>query len=284
MRLTHFGSYAFPEYDPDDPLDTAPAPRALAALPGGGAFDHIGTDTAPGQPRRLTKTFSVLESTALLQDTALDAARALNGKRDLLWALVDDNTMRWTWAACEGINYSRGRGGLAQVVAMSFMLPNPGWYGLYRGIWHLDGDEQLGAGPSLNQTPSPMPHWTQTVVLTNGGNQPVTAVKLRVTAGADAVHARLQAIHFEIAGRTDIWFGIPSVMMEANDVLLIDGGAKTCTLNGVDCYAELTLGVTQRPDWVTLQPGANNLVITLVTDVLDAQYPTVEALYCEKWE
>jgi hypothetical protein len=277
MRLVKFGSYIFPEYDPDDPLDTAPSPRALQELPGGGAFDAVGTDTAPGRVRRLTKTFAVLEATATAQDTALDAIRALNGKRDLLWALMEDGTMRWTWAACEGVRYSKGKGQLAQVVQMAFMLPNPGWYGLYRGVWHLNGGEYLNAGLLLNQTPLQLTTNPQTVVLTNGGNRAVTAVKFRLTAAA--ANGALAGVWYQIIGYTDITF---LHAIAVNEVVEIDGGAKLVTLQNVDHYSAITFGVSQRSDWITLQPGANSVIINLSAP--GANLPTFEALYCEKWE
>jgi hypothetical protein len=289
MRLTHFGAYAFPDYDSEDPLDTAPTPRALVALPGGGAFDAVGAHSAPGQVRRFRKRFTVLEPSLAALDTSLDLIRALNGKRDLLWALMEDNTARWTYAACEGVSYSRRRGVLSQVVEMAFVLPTPGWGGPYNGVVRpaLGVAFDAGCWQTVQLTSHP-----QTVVLTNNGNKAVTAVQIKfvVPAMLPPGHAgNLLQAQFVIHDQTDLTMTKPA---GHDGTFLIDCGAKAFTINGVDHYSALSFGVTQRPDWFALQPGANDLVIEVLTSITPEQLaegveeylPSISILYCDMWE
>jgi hypothetical protein len=263
MRLTRFGGYIFPEYEAEDPLDTAPTERPFLELPDG-AFDVVGTDRAPGWLRRIAKRFLVIADTPEALEDALDDLRSLNGSRAKLYAARSNGDQRWAWAACEGIRYTKGsKSATDQVVEALFALPYPGWNGNHHGPGWVLGQAglEIGDGHVLGEYDVyPLVAGANVLSIVNGGKRRATAVRLTLTAAGGTITA------VDVACGAAHWAmdRIPGFSLANGESLVVDAASQAVRKVGAEAFNYFDFGADHVGDaWLPLESGANAVSITL---------------------
>lgn len=262
--LTRFGSIYLPQYDVNFNAGTAPAQLAVTQLYGGGIFDTHGLGRSPQRyPKLITYPCTVVGSSTLEARTAIRQLRAAIGTRQKLWRssvvdeeaqwcrarLVDvDATMkskmpRWhvpvtlTFAQLAGWNGVHHSGGVVFGQDGAFFGD-----GLFFGeddIYALDGTEEVD----------------QNITLSNGGNLPVTGVKIYVVAGSAAI----TALTIKVTGVSYLRY---TGTVAVGKTLYLDCDIKKITNDGANAYANLALTAEHYiADWLVLQPGDNTVVV-----------------------
>jgi hypothetical protein len=248
MRLTAFGSYTFPNTGPEgsgrvDVLDVGNAPSQIIPLPDGTSYDALGLATAKPGPRMHSARFTVFSTngTASGLDTALDAVRALVGRRDkLVMTLGDGTTTRFCYARCVSVNHTReARNWAYQPVELLFEAVHEGWYGACKcgprfyerdmawdtgGAWGIEAPMvALADGATSADT------WT------NAGNRTIYTPIVRVAAGtASITHVAVQLAGYTWYYDGEIWPGTAlEVRCGPKSVVLTSGAWRASQLVSV---------------------------------------------------
>lgn len=225
MRVTYFGAYDF-NADGVGVLETA-APRRFAssfiAIPGAdGAFDPFGTGQSPKQPIQVTVRFQVRKTGSLNIDQQLNAFLqvATNGQQWLKFLLVDGTTTYHALAKCIDVqpNFSR-RTLVALPLTATFELAEPFWY--------------AASSTTLTFSVSAL---STAVDLTNAGTAPLVKATLQFVGTCQ---------HPKFLNNTNGYSFILNQDFATSKTLLIDLGAQTVTVDGVDAWADVAVPATQ---------------------------------------
>lgn len=275
-RLERFGTVTLPNFNPGSDIGTGDARLQLQELPGGGAFDMLGSEQAQPGPVRLSKRGTVHSDDILALETDFYALRALLGKRDRLyrWRYASGLT-EWCWARLSGINGQRLVGDRYKIdLNIEFMKLSPLWNGARHGDgWLLDAGEYLDTGLELDEESGDIYTLygaTTNIVVNNGGNAVVRNAILRIIPGTDAI----TAVTITKIGETEITY---AGTIAPSQILEIDCGAWSVKNNAVDDYDGLTYGSGHAIDGLLrLDPGDNAITIVKVggniNDRIDLEY------------
>lgn len=265
-------------YNPRTDMSPIPARSAVITTMAGIYDADEDEDAAFALPHSVSYTALVLPDTLDEWREAIDELRALVGKRGRLYRRAENN-QEIQWALCRlmaepSVRETRDRRWLN--VTFDFLQLSP-WRGHYHVDWLLDDGEFLDEGLYLDDDAT----WTYThpltVELNNGGNGRVTDAILTITAGGVAI----TAANIAKAGETDIDY---TGTVAAGDTLTIDTGSWSVLNDGVDAYNDLELGGDHAVgEWLRLDPGDNEIVITLTTSDLVVP-PTVTINYRDVWK
>jgi hypothetical protein len=266
--LERFGDYVFPIYNVNDTL-SAVARSDMFATPMGG-FDPNGSENAADRPGTITRRCEICEPhSSVAFQTALDAARALRGKRAKLWArTAGESEVRWLWGRCQSIGVQRSeRNHHYQEIIYTFNVPHFGWNGRGYSDWALDDGTFLDTGFYLDTGSyrGDLVSTPDSFVITNGGNRTVTNIILDIHAGA----VNMTSIVITL-GDAYLTFAGPVL---AGNHLLIDTGSYIVTNGAVNSYSGLVLHANHAiDDWLRLEPGDNTLEIAWAGGSTGSEY------------
>lgn len=237
---TYAGGYAFPTYRASDDMTTE-RPSIVTRVGGAsGAYDFIGTTANPIAPVIVRKNFSIAASTYAGVETALETARSslLAAAENKLWALMRDNTKRWTWAKVTAFSAPENVGTRLTIpVSVEFMCRD--------GVWYNETQHTQNIATATS------------TVIANAGN---TKAALRVDTGGDASVSTLSTTN---STNGSGWsFDATSFGIFGVDV---DPAAYSAMqyLGSTDYYQYLTPSVPGDL-WLYLSPG-NNTIVTANT-------------------
>ena len=257
-KVVTFGTVDLPQIMVADDLGTGEIESTLLASVGG-LWDWYGaTARRPqrallayagqyqGQPSLLgTETPTLLGSETgvpflandghMALQIQVDSLKALIGVRDKLWRKRDaDAVLHWRWARLLDVKHtetiSQRTGQLANIVAI-FDLYGSGW---------------KPAAPDVDAVANPGAIWSALTV-ENSGAMDATDAVLTVTRTSGTI----TGVSVTGPGIEFTWTGTL-----ATGSLVIDAGAQTVRLNGVDAYSGFALGAghTAR-GWLDIAPG-----------------------------
>lgn len=262
MRVVQFGTYVFPAGNKADDTSVGDSSGYVMQLPGGYTYDAYGTGVAHERLRRVTVDFEITETTTALMQTARDAIRNFRGMYTQLAVELYDTSLRWQWARLTDIQFRRTpRDVYVQPVRCTFEIKDPGWRG-----------NKFDTTFVLDEISTGFP--TQTIQFENNGNRTVTDPIVQITAGSSQV-ASVQIT----SGSCDwaFWKAIP-----AGQSLVVDCGARTVHLNGVDTYINFELQPTHATgNWLEIIEGSNFVTVNAVTSASDA---TIQIIFYDGWE
>lgn len=265
--LERFGSITLPAPMSDETATpVAAADRIVTTV--AGAFDADGAGrSAQRFPHTLTYQAIVDAATLAALATALDALRAAVGTRAYLYRRADD----------DGAVHRA----LCRLVAMPVMrkFEHQGYQpvrlefrqlGQWQGqatSWTLDEGELLDDGLDLDSSDyfATLSSSPATQVVTNGGNLPVTAVVITITAGATNLGGPIVT-----APGVDLrWTGT----ILAGQALVIDTGELSVLLDGADAYSGLFFGGGHSiEEWLRLEPGNSTVGLSITGTLTGASW------------
>lgn len=252
MKIKSFDGLALSQYEIDDdvPLEFG---SALVSLPGlAGAWDADGPDQRR-QPLAISRKFEIVETAYATVDSTLDSLRA-KANLGLRWLVVEmrDATERGTWAKLKRVKAPYKPEYLLWLpVELSFEVAWP-WLELASEVWYLDAGYVLDAvGLVLD------PHYTTqsgagTFTITNTGGDRITRGKL-VISGVSAE----PKIENTTTGEWVQYGG----SLASGETLIIDLGAQTATIAGLNVWSDITMGDMQTRLF-SLAVGANSIVFS----------------------
>lgn len=255
--INRFGSLSLSLFNNNYTLSPVPVKTRLVSTLGG-VFDNDGTARSAQQyPFGLSYDCVVAETVYNDNRATLDALRAAVGTRARLYRTAEnDATIQHCTARLVDMPHDRPyrmRGYFE--IGLKFLQLTP-WNGSDHAAWRFDDgyefDDALEFDPDA-YTITFASGQTQTVV--NGGNLPVTDVILTVKTDANPLTNIAWYVPYtiDLAWRSTV---------PANSTLIIDCGAKSVTLNGVNRYANLSFGAAHiLEEWFVLQPGNNTVQI-----------------------
>lgn len=264
-----FGTITLPIYNRE--INMAPVSASLRIVgTAAGAFDSDGTARS-GQsfPHALTVEAVVSEDTTAEQRTAIDALRAAVGTRAYLYRVADSDAAvhralcRLT-AMTQDRHYEQRRA--YQPIRLQFAQLT-GWQGATHGTWYFDEGEVFDDGLDFdtNDYLAALTASPASQVVANGGNYPLTDVVFTVTAGA----AALSNVVLYAAGMDLRWDG----SIPAGQALVIDCGAASVQLAGIDAYSDFYIGPTHTiEDWFRLEPGNTTIGLSVIGTLTGASW------------
>lgn len=206
-------------------------PPAIAQVGGAaGAFDYYGDNNFPLAPSVVTHSFNLSAATWAAIEPALDTLkrRTVGAGRTKLWGLCRDNTHRWAWAKCIGLDVSEvNRNYLRVPVKASFQLTEGLWYG-----------EEMHDMSYMYTAAFYCPNY--------GSYRASLATRVRPIIG------NLTSFTLTNADNGDTWTYTGAI--PEGQMLVVDSGAYQCTLNSVGAYSGLSIGSGQ-VQWLALEPG-----------------------------
>ena len=258
MRITQVGTYTLPLWNKRDVVSMGSHGGAISALIGGGAYDSYGYEDAPEDALTVSTSFEIVATMATDVQKYRDEIRALAGKKDRLYATFPDATTRFAWARLARVRMERRMEYIYyQPVELDFEITTPGWRGGF--AWTLDSDESLDTGLYLDYrggTWIPDASDDSTTVTTDG-NRMVPDALFVVMAGSDDI----SQVRVRVGACDWTW----KSTIPAGDVLIVNSGTKTITLEGADAYSVFTLNAGHTVgDWLQLQPGSNTVTVSYV--------------------
>lgn len=272
--LERFGAITLPLYNRKSDQSLA-APKAVVVPTIAGAFDAWGTARAPQKfPHGLAMDCILSEDLAATYRTNIDALRAAVGTRANLYRRADDDlTTQQCTARLLAMDYQREiKNNRHQQLKLQFAQLGP-WRGKRTEDWTFDDGHYFDDGLYFDTGGIALVPGANIVTL--GGNLAVTnaIVTLTINKAIDAevrLASTAAGIDWSVAG---LW--------TLNDVIIVDCGARSVTLNGADAYAALLLesGHTNE-HWLELLPGANTIDITIIGVAPDI---SIELTYAEQW-
>ncbi len=181
------------------------------------------------------------------------------GERVLV-ATLEDGSIRWI--TCAARNIMGGEGWASEYRAMSLeweALSDPLWHADW-GEWFLDSGLVLDDGWYLDElgnvvitpaaTPSPF-----SATFTALGTTATEAVRVEVDGPS------VGAITINVATATQLGFTFPA--LAAGEHLVVDNGARTVTLDGVQARGDLgLLPGNVHGEYLHLYPGVNTVLVT----------------------
>lgn len=239
MKILSFGSYTFPLIEPRDDFGNQEPLSPLALTPYG-PVDVLGDEDIAYSADTLVKEFDLLASTPSALATALDAVRALRGKRDVLTIQTYAGSSRWAYARCMNVRYSRTRRNFNwQRVGLRFLVEQNLWNGTA---------QNTTAGKTTGQT----------IVINNGGNANVDDMRVEITAPAGNSISTI-VVECATAGVKITYGGT----VAASEVLVLDSGEWLVTNHDNDDYGNLALSPGHAiAHLFRLLPGNNTYTLT----------------------
>lgn len=255
--INRFGSLNLSPFNNNYTLSPVPVKTRLVSTLGG-VFDSDGSGRSAQQyPFSLSYDCVVAEDTYNNNRATLDALRGAVGTRARLYRTAEnDSTIQHCIARLVDMPHDRPyrqRGYFE--IGLKFLQLTP-WQGDNHAAWTLNAGYFLNDGLNLNEEDYKILFATShTQIINNGGNLPVTDVILTVITDANP----LTNIAWYVPYTIDLaWHGT----VTPNSTLIIDCGAKSVTLNGVNRYGDLALGAAHiLEDWFRLEPGDNTVQI-----------------------
>lgn len=227
-----------PTLDGTQDLGAGPVRSPLVAVPGG-AYDAAGADRVRRQAERIVVRGTWVAASAAALEAKIAALRALVGLRSKLWR-SNGAAQHWRYARLLQVEapVQAALGRWAEARLDFEALPGP-WQG------------------TAHDLTVPMDGLPKTINMANGGNAPVSNVILTLTAGAVAI----TSVGIGMTGKSYFrWTG----SLGAGKALVIDCGARSVRLAGVNAYAGFALGASHTiDDWLRLEPGSNPVIVGL---------------------
>jgi hypothetical protein len=210
-------------------------------IPGRGVWDSLGSGIAKPEVQTITHRGKAIAASSSLLQTSLNAWRALNGQRNLLWKSSDGGTTnQWRYARVMDVRTDWGlrNGTPYAIVEMDFELAASPW----------NGAAHTAESTTLDATP-------HTVVTVNGGNVRVRDAVITIRA----VGTNITDIQVSITNKASWgWAGT----LVVGDDLVIDCGAKRITNDGVGAYGDFYLQSGHADiDWLPLDPGSSTISV-----------------------
>lgn len=276
-RISAFDALELPHLrtlEQEHDMGTGAALTSFQQLPNGTFYDNYGSAKSPQGIRPLILQGWLVEETEAALRTALDALRKKLGVRGKLTVHFEDDRLRWQWARLVDVETPSRTAHLRSCpVELTFQTAAQHWYEIVNspaewtvgdGTWVLgDGTAELGengtqvtlTATGATGTAPPAGGTTQAVAITHNGNIDATNLVFTITAGTTAISA------VKIANGTtgENWYF--SATVSAGNILQVDCGAMSITNNAVNAYANFT--PSNRARWMTLDPGANTLTVTV---------------------
>lgn len=194
LWLERFGTVGLPLIEADQDIGAVGTRTLYMDLPGGGAYDAYGSEVAPRGMYTLQATGEIGNLTTQAEMQAqFDALRALRGRRDKLYARMDDGAVRWTYARLSNIPMRRNADNVLYLLAeLAFDITSPIWYGNRHGAgWTFDSGEYFDSGLVFDEATDdvfPLSHsGTSTFIAGNAGNTSISNAVLTFTPGSAAI-------------------------------------------------------------------------------------------------
>jgi hypothetical protein len=241
-KLTTFDGLTLPTYNPTDPTGSGEALSQNVPL-WAGAYDPYGSEETYSQGSTITKRCTVAADTSSALVTAVRAVRAKHGVRGKLYRQWDNGDSEWVWARLVRIEGDREPGQLRHAeMQITWVIESAVWSNASATTSNTD----------LTGTP-------QNISLTNSGNAAVKNAIITVTMPAALPDNDITALTFA-AGDAEFTY---SGTLTDGDVLVVDTGARSVTLNGADDYDNFSLTASHAiSEWLRLAAGANTLTVT----------------------
>lgn len=251
MRLKSFDGLALSQAGAEvgNPLGFR---TALVELPGlAGAFDATG-DEQIRQTLSLSYRGKIIGGTSAAVDQAIDSLRA-KANRGLGWLAVEmrDGSTRGGWAKLSKIETTaKAEDILSQEINLTFDLVWP-WLELATDVWYLDAGQVLDDSLTLD------PHYTSqsgagSFSITNSGGDRITRGLLVVKGVSSGPRIENTSTREWVQYAGDLASG---------ETLVIDVGAQTATLGGLNVWSQLSIGDTQMRLF-SLAVGDNNITFS----------------------
>lgn len=236
MILSRFGStwasaYALGQIKGESVFPISRPPSVAQVGGAAGAFDFYGDSAFPLAPQIVTHSFNLSAANWAAVEAALDNLKkyTVGMGRTKLWGLCRDNTHRWTWAKCIGLEVSEvNRSYLRVPVKASFQLTE--------GLWY--GDEMHNMSYM----------YTSAFYCPNYGS-----FRASLRTQVRPIIGNLTSFTMTNADNGDTWTYTGAI--PEGQFLVVDSGAYKCTLNDVGAYSGLSIGSGQVM-WLALEPGS----------------------------
>lgn len=257
LWLERFGSLELPLIEAEQDIGAIGTRTQYFNLPGGGAYDAYGDDVAPRGMYRLSATGEIGNlTTAAEMQVQFDALRAMRGRRNKLYARMDDTTVRWVWARLANIPIRRGMDNVLYLLAsLSFDVLSPIWYGDRHGDgWFLDDGEDIDTGLALDEDDGDVFPLTATTLaaVENRGTAAVENVVLSFTADPAIDITGLEILTAELTDDAAHIFFTGTI--GAGQTMVLDTGAQSATiatfLTASADTPDTTLNVDNSDEWV----------------------------------
>lgn len=281
-RYTTFNGVWLPDAMPEDDLGAGAAKSTILATPGG-AFDYLGSTRY--NPRRQAISYRGTyvggidyltdENGDFIVDEAgnriigsFDAEIDLRDKLDTLKAQIGqrgqlirqaeaDGSRQYKVARLLDLRHLRTVRDVDRIAALELQFEADG------RPWRAVNQSTVTATLAANAT--------TTVTVGPGGTETINDAILSITANGGSV----TALTIELAPSVEISFGTIANGSE----LVIDCGALTVRLNGVDAYDQFALESGHTVGgWLPLQPGSNAVAFTLTGGPAD-----LSLTYRDQW-
>lgn len=242
-KIERFGtSYFLPHVNPVQDQSAGPARLQLYDIPGGGAFDGLGSDPAYPGARTITKSCAIIEYN---ETTLLTAVRELRGKlglRDRLYRRTyATDEVEWVDARLESIASVRNPEGFAKYRAnfdLTFQVISPVWNGSQHGPgWTFDSGEYLDTSLTFDEAQNSLillDNTTVTGTINNGGNAAVRNPVLIISPGTQRISSL--TIKRIVSGVTYEHL-VLAIDIPIDCALWLDCGAFTVTVEAPDWTA-----------------------------------------------
>jgi hypothetical protein len=250
-KLETFGTYTLPNYDPENDLGAGDPNLSTIDLPGGGAFDALGSDPAPIGAYDLMKRCTAYNEDVAALKADFYNLRSWYGKRDKLYRRIfSDNSLEWAYARFKRMRGTRKPGDkFGYQLELIFEVLSPTWSGAVHS--HLFTKAQIAAASGV-------------ISLTNAGNVNQDDVIITVTGSGSNITG-VVAKKTSASGSTiynDLtWTGV----LAAGQQLVIDCGAYTVKKQGDPAaYDTFALGAGHQADqWFRLWASANRIEVAI---------------------
>jgi hypothetical protein len=247
-----------------------------------GGFDRYGVSKAPNEVGTVTLQLTLKSSTRNGMETLRDSLRAITryGLVPLVYQPTNPSeTDRFCYARITSISMPQSPSqhtDLHQQVTINWEAPDPIWHttdhiGDLLGVNFLLGTSVLGGTPAtINASGT-----STDATITNDGNAPVLA-QITVTTGASQT-CQNPTIRRIVGGSTVDEVSYTATLGNSK-VLIIDGIAKTVTLDGVNSFNG-NFDFTH-PAWMRLMPGDNTIRVVFANS---GDAATVKVAYFEDY-
>jgi hypothetical protein len=261
---TYAGGVALPRYEGEHPGGSAAVPSALVELPGGNAWDSLGTDAALPRAEVITIRGEWIAASATAMQTKIDALKALTGTRNKLWTSNDSGTTtRWRYARCLQVRAAVIPGSSAySVIEMDFELAP----GLWNGAAHAETTVLDTA--------------THNVVTTNGGNATVRNARLQINAKVATITAL--SVSITVSGSLITHWHYDGTIAINKYLYINCGTRRVFNENTGDDYANFALQTDHTiADWLPIYAGETTIVVSYTS--ADTSAHTAVLAYNDGW-
>jgi hypothetical protein len=269
-QLTQFGIYTLPNYDTVSDIGSGDTRMRLHDLPEGGAYDdQSAIEHATAGAQLITKACTAYYESESDMLTNMRLLREYAGVQQTLYrTALATGDIEWCKARCKKIDMVRKSGNKFTLdMTFHFLRLSPVWY----GDAHAEQRDLTGGGV------------TNDLIFANNGNAYIDNAIITITAGTGTI-TQVIARHTTVGGTIYndlVWNG----SLSTAQVLEIDCGAFTVKKNGVDDYANFSLGAGHREvPWFRLWAEANNYVKVILTGGTGTEPATIDLDYYDGWK